>query len=54
MNMIERIRPRPGLRVLVTAGASGIGAAIARAFLDAEAKVLICDIDEAARRTTRN
>ena len=48
MNMIERIRPRPGLRVLVTAGASGIGAAIARAFLDAEAKVLICDIDEAA------
>lgn len=46
MNMIERIRPRPGLRVLVTAGASGIGAAIARAFLDADARVLICDIDQ--------
>ncbi len=48
MNMIERMRPRPGLRVLITAGASGIGAAIARAFLEAEAKVLICDIDEQA------
>jgi len=46
MNMIERMRPRPGLRVLITAGASGIGAAIARAFLEAEARVLICDIDE--------
>ena len=48
MNMIERMRPRCGLRVLVTAGASGIGAAIASAFLEAQAKVLICDIDEQA------
>ncbi|MCW4113428.1 SDR family oxidoreductase [Aurantimonas sp. MSK8Z-1] len=48
MSMIERMRPRPNLRVLVTAGASGIGAAIAEAFLEADAKVMICDIDEAA------
>uniref|UniRef100_A0A2A3JX14 3-oxoacyl-[acyl-carrier-protein] reductase n=2 Tax=Alloyangia mangrovi TaxID=1779329 RepID=A0A2A3JX14_9RHOB len=48
MSMIERMYPKPGLRVLVTAGASGIGAAIARGFLDAGAKVMICDIDEAA------
>lgn len=48
MSMIQRLSPRPGLRVLVTAGASGIGAAIARGFLDAEAKVLICDIDDGA------
>ena len=48
MNMIERMRPRSGLRVLVTAGASGIGAAIARGFLEAGAKVLVCDIDEEA------
>ncbi|MGN7292476.1 SDR family oxidoreductase [Rhizobium sp. SAFR-030] len=48
MSMIERMRPRAGLRVLVTAGASGIGAAIAGAFLEAEAKVLICDIDAVA------
>ncbi|WP_105433078.1 SDR family oxidoreductase [Neorhizobium sp. T6_25] len=48
MSMIERMRPRAGLRVLVTAGASGIGAAIAGAFLEAEARVLTCDIDEMA------
>ncbi|WP_245155789.1 SDR family oxidoreductase [Paracoccus ravus] len=40
--------PQPGLRVLVTAGASGIGAAIARGFIEAGAKVMVCDIDEAA------
>ena len=32
-------------RVLVTAGASGIGRAIARAFAASGAKVLACDID---------
>lgn len=35
-------------RVLVTAGATGIGRAIAAAFADSGAKVLICDLDEAA------
>jgi len=35
-------------RVLVTAGASGIGREIARAFLGVGATVFICDIDEAA------
>jgi NAD(P)-dependent dehydrogenase (short-subunit alcohol dehydrogenase family) len=48
MGLIERMRPRPGLRVLVTAGAAGIGAAIARGFLEAGAKVLICDVDAQA------
>lgn len=37
-----------GLRVLVTAGAAGIGRAIARTFLDHGARVHICDIDAAA------
>jgi len=37
-----------GLRVLVTAGAAGIGLAIARTFLDQGAKVHICDVDEKA------
>lgn len=35
-----------GLRVLVTAGATGIGLAIARAFVGEGAKVHICDIDK--------
>ena len=37
-----------GKRALVTAGASGIGLAIARAYRAAGASVMICDIDEAA------
>ena len=39
-----------GKRVLVTAGASGIGRAIAEAFASAGAKVFVCDIDEGALR----
>nr|PZN85886.1 MAG: 3-oxoacyl-[acyl-carrier-protein] reductase [Pseudomonadota bacterium] len=37
-----------GLRVLVTAGAAGIGLEIARAFIREGAKVHVCDIDRAA------
>ena len=36
------------MRVMITAGGSGIGLAIARAFLSAGAKVHVCDVDEAA------
>jgi NAD(P)-dependent dehydrogenase (short-subunit alcohol dehydrogenase family) len=48
MSLIERMRPRPGLNVLVTAGGAGVGAAIAEGFLEAGANVLICDVDAAA------
>jgi NAD(P)-dependent dehydrogenase (short-subunit alcohol dehydrogenase family) len=42
-----------GKRVLVTAGAGGIGRAIAEAFSTAGASVFVCDIDEAALRRLR-
>jgi len=37
-----------GLRVIITAGAAGIGREVARAFLREGAQVRICDIDRAA------
>jgi len=37
-----------GLRVLVTAGAAGIGLAIARTFRDHGARVFVCDVDDKA------
>ena len=37
-----------GLRVLVTAGAAGIGLAIARTFLTHGARVQVCDVDDKA------
>ena len=37
-----------GARVLVTAGASGIGLATARSFAQQGARVHVCDVDDAA------
>ncbi|MEK9723039.1 MAG: SDR family oxidoreductase [Rhodospirillaceae bacterium] len=42
---------KPGLRVLVTAGAAGIGRSIAETFADRGAKVFVCDVDETALAT---
>ncbi len=39
-------RPAEGLRVLVTAGASGIGGAITAALVEAGARVHVCDVAE--------
>lgn len=48
MKVIDSLIPRSGLRVLITAGANGIGLAIAQAFQEAGAHVHVCDIDEQA------
>ena len=48
MPILDSLRLTPNLRVLVTAGASGIGAVIARAFHEAGSRVHVCDIDRAA------
>jgi NAD(P)-dependent dehydrogenase (short-subunit alcohol dehydrogenase family) len=50
MTFKDRLYPQSGLRVLVTAGASGIGAAIASAFAETGARLHICDIDDVALR----
>ncbi|WP_321798241.1 SDR family oxidoreductase [Caballeronia sp. J97] len=48
MNTFELLKPRPGLRVLISGAASGIGAAIADAFVQADAQVYICDVNQSA------
>ena len=48
MTFKDRLYPPSALRVLITAGASGLGAAIASAFFETGAKIHICDIDSAA------
>lgn len=48
MGLIARMTPVAGLRVLISGGASGIGEAIAAAFLEAEARVHVCDISQPA------
>jgi NAD(P)-dependent dehydrogenase (short-subunit alcohol dehydrogenase family) len=42
-----------GLRVLVTAGAAGIGRVIARTFVEHGARVHICDVDDKALASTK-
>jgi len=48
MTFQDRLYPPRGLRVLVTAGASGIGAAIASAFAETGGEIHVCDIADTA------
>ncbi len=46
--MTEKFGIKPGLRVLITAGAAGIGRAIAEEFDTTDAKIHVCDISQDA------
>ncbi len=46
--MTETMGFKPGLRVLVTAGGSGIGRVIAETFASAGARLHVCDVSDAA------
>jgi NAD(P)-dependent dehydrogenase (short-subunit alcohol dehydrogenase family) len=46
MTILSMLTPRAGLRVLVTGGASGIGLAIAQAFVETGARVHVCDASQ--------
>lgn len=48
MNTFELLKPVPGLRVLISGAATGIGAAIAEAFTQADAHVYVCDVNTSA------
>jgi NAD(P)-dependent dehydrogenase (short-subunit alcohol dehydrogenase family) len=48
MSVLKRLIPYQGLRVLISGGAAGIGEVLAAAFIEAGAKVHVCDVSQAA------
>ncbi|RAU45735.1 MULTISPECIES: SDR family oxidoreductase [unclassified Pseudomonas] len=48
MKIIDLLKPVAQLKVVITGGAAGIGAVIAQAFHEVQARVYICDIDAQA------
>lgn len=45
MKIVDLLTPAANLKVVITGGAAGIGAVIAKAFYEVDAQVYICDID---------
>ena len=48
MKTFELLKPERGLRVFISGAASGIGAVVAEAFLEAGSAVYVCDVDVVA------
>ncbi|WP_010484553.1 SDR family oxidoreductase [Pseudomonas sp. S9] len=48
MRIVDLLTPAANLKVVITGGAAGIGAVIAKAFYEVDAQVYICDIDASA------
>ncbi|WP_336332842.1 SDR family oxidoreductase [Pseudomonas putida] len=48
MSVLERLIPYPQLRVLISGGAAGIGETIAAAYMEAGARVHVCDVSQEA------
>ncbi|RMS38828.1 Short chain dehydrogenase, partial [Pseudomonas coronafaciens pv. garcae] len=48
MSVLDRLIPYAGLRVLISGGAAGIGEVLAAAYMEAGAKVHVCDVSESA------
>lgn len=54
MSILQRLQPYPGLRVMISGGAAGIGEVLAAAYLEAGAQVHVCDVSEAALAAFRD
>lgn len=48
MKIVDLLTPPPNLKVIITGGAAGIGAVIAKAFHEVGAHIYICDINASA------
>ncbi|MBV6824603.1 SDR family oxidoreductase [Pseudomonas sp. PD9R] len=48
MKIVDLLTPPARLKVIITGGAAGIGAVIAKAFYEVDAQVYICDINASA------
>jgi NAD(P)-dependent dehydrogenase (short-subunit alcohol dehydrogenase family) len=48
LSTFDLLKPLPGLKILVTGAAAGIGAIIAKAFDEIGARVYVCDIEPSA------